>query len=88
MGESGKIYITAKRSGDLINIEFRDTGPGIPDEIKSQIFQPFKSFNKENGTGLGLALSQKIIRDHGGELTVESKPGEGATFIISLPSFN
>jgi signal transduction histidine kinase len=87
MGESGNIYITAKRSGDLINIEFRDTGPGIPDELKTEIFQPFLSFNKENGTGLGLSIAQKIIRDHGGELTVESSPGEGATFIISLPSF-
>ncbi len=87
MGESGNIYITARQTGDLINIEFRDTGPGIADEIKTQIFQPFKSFNKENSSGLGLALAQKIIRDHGGELTVESKPGEGATFIISLPSF-
>ncbi|HSD62772.1 MAG TPA: ATP-binding protein [Ignavibacteriaceae bacterium] len=87
MGENGNIYITAKRSGDLLNIEFRDTGPGIPDVIKPQIFEPFKSFNKENGTGLGLAIAQKIIRDHGGELTVESVSGEGATFIISLPSF-
>ena len=88
MGESGNIYITAKRSGDIINIEFRDTGPGIADEIKSQIFQPFKSFLKENGTGLGLTIAQKIIRDHGGELTVESSPGQGAIFTISLPSFD
>ena len=88
MGESGNIYITAKQSGDLVNIEFRDTGPGIPDEIKSEIFKPFKSFKKENGTGLGLAIAQKIIRDHGGELTVESNPGQGATFIISLPVFD
>lgn len=87
MGESGNIYISAKPSGDLINIEFRDTGPGISDDLKQQIFLPFKSFNKENGAGLGLTLAQKIIRDHGGELTVESNPGEGATFIISLPSF-
>jgi signal transduction histidine kinase len=88
MGESGNIYITAKRAGDLINIEFRDTGPGIPQEIQFQIFEPFRSFKKENGTGLGLAIAQKIIRDHGGELTVESVPGEGATFIISVPSFD
>ncbi len=88
MGESGNIYITAKRSGDIINIEFRDTGPGIPDEIKSEIFRPFKSFFKENGTGLGLTIAQKIIRDHGGELTVESSPGQGAIFTISLPSFD
>jgi len=87
MGESGNIYISAKPSGDLINIEFRDTGPGISDDLKQQIFLPFKSFNKENGAGLGLTLAQKIIRDHGGELIVESNPGEGATFIISLPSF-
>lgn len=88
MGESGNIYITAKQSGDLVNIEFRDTGPGIPDDIKSQIFQPFKSFKKGNATGLGLTIAQRIIRDHGGELTVESNPEQGATFIISLPVFD
>ncbi|HEY6906191.1 MAG TPA: GAF domain-containing sensor histidine kinase, partial [Ignavibacteriaceae bacterium] len=88
MGESGNIYITAKQSGDLVNIEFRDTGPGIPDDIKTQIFQPFKSFKKENATGLGLTIAQRIIRDHGGELTVESNPEQGAIFIISLPVFD
>ena len=82
------VYITAKQSGDLVNIEFRDTGPGISDKIKEQIFQPFKSFNKELGTGLGLAIAQSIVRDHGGELTVESKPNQGAIFIISLPVFD
>ncbi len=88
MGESGNIYITAKQSGDLVNIEFRDTGPGIPDDIKPMIFKPFKSFKKENGTGLGLTIAQRIVRDHGGELTVESSPEQGATFIISLPVFD
>ena len=87
MGENGNIYITAKQSGDLIDITFRDTGPGIPDDIKHQIFLPFKSFNKKDGTGLGLTIAQRIIRDHGGELTVESNPEQGATFIISLPCF-
>ncbi len=47
MGESGNIYITAKQSGDLVNIEFRDTGPGIPEEYKARIFQPFKSFKRK-----------------------------------------
>jgi signal transduction histidine kinase len=88
MGESGNVYITAKQSGDLVNIEFRDTGPGIPDSVKEDIFRPFKSFNKEKGTGLGLTIARKIIRDHGGELTVESNPERGATFIISLPVFD
>ena len=88
MGESGNIYITAKQSGDLVDIEFRDTGPGIPDSVKEDIFQPFKSFNREKGTGLGLTIARKIIRDHGGELTVESNPERGATFIISLPVFD
>ncbi len=88
MDESGNIYITAKQSGDLVNIEFRDTGPGIPEEHKAQIFRPFKSFKKDKGTGLGLTIAQKIIRDHGGELTVESSPEKGATFIISLPVFD
>jgi two-component system sensor histidine kinase AtoS len=59
-------------------------GPGIPKANLLQIFDPFFT-TKENGTGLGLPISYEIIRHHGGEILVKSKPGEGADFSIWLP---
>jgi signal transduction histidine kinase len=65
-------------------IRVSDTGPGIPESVRDKIFQPFFS-TKEEGTGLGLSIATRIIQEHGGKLDVESKKGEGATFIITLP---
>ncbi len=62
-----------------------DNGPGIPEGIQGKLFQPFYS-TKEEGTGLGLSIALRIIEEHGGTLDVESKQGEGATFIITLPA--
>jgi signal transduction histidine kinase len=65
----------------------KDNGPGIPDAIKSKIFQPFFTTKPTGqGTGLGLSLSYDIVKAHGGELKVESKEGEETTFIIKLPT--
>ncbi len=66
-----------------LQIEIIDDGPGLPEEIKADIFDPFVS-GKENGTGLGLALVSKIISDHDGWITVDSAPGR-TVFRISLP---
>ena len=66
-----------------LQIEIEDDGPGIPDAIAAQIFEPFVS-GRENGTGLGLALVSKIVTDHGGWLRVDSRPGR-TIFRISLP---
>ena len=66
-----------------LQIEIEDDGPGIPEGIASQIFEPFVS-GRENGTGLGLALVSKIVTDHGGWLRVDSRPGR-TVFRISLP---
>jgi signal transduction histidine kinase len=67
-------------------IRVSDNGPGIPDSIKDKIFQPFFTTKPTGqGTGLGLSLSYDIIKAHGGDLKVESKEGEGSTFIITLP---
>ncbi len=77
-------------SGDLgIQITVSDNGPGIPDSIKDKIFQPFFTTKPTGeGTGLGLSLSYDIVKAHAGELKVESKEGEGSTFIIHLPFSN
>lgn len=69
-----------------LQIEIIDDGPGLPEKIKADIFDPFVS-GRENGTGLGLALVSKIISEHGGLISVESKPGRTA-FRLSLPRYH
>ena len=67
-------------------IEVADTGPGIPPEIQARMFEPFFTTKPEGeGTGLGLALARGIVEGHGGAISVESRPGEGARFLIALP---
>jgi signal transduction histidine kinase len=63
----------------------RDNGCGIPKELMDRLFLPFFT-TKKNGNGLGLALSHKIIQEHGGTITVESQEGQGTTFTIILPA--
>jgi signal transduction histidine kinase len=70
--------------GPAVVIRVSDNGPGIPESLRDKVFQPFFS-SKEEGTGLGLSIATRIIEDHGGRLELESKPNEGATFIIILP---
>jgi len=72
------------RRPDVVEIRFRDSGPGIPDDARDSIFVPFYT-TKEKGTGLGLAICQRIVKAHQGSIAVHSTPGEGAEFLISLP---
>ncbi len=81
----GVIKVIARRTGDEISITVSDTGPGIPASIRSQIFEPFATFGKEKGSGLGLAMAKKAVEDHGGSITVECEPGTGTSFTITLP---
>lgn len=90
MGESGQIFITESQSvtdqGErTVRVEIRDTGPGIPEEIQQQILEPFHT-TKAQGTGLGLFIAARIVREHGGQLDLYSAEGRGATFIIVLPA--
>jgi PAS domain S-box-containing protein len=78
------ISVTIIPGGDKVQISFKDTGPGVPKEIVSQIFEPFFT-TKPNGTGLGLSICYEIVKSHGGEITVESQEGKGATFRVWLP---
>ena len=81
-----KSYINISISSDNSNIkiDISDNGCGIPEEIQAQIFSPMVSF-KENGTGLGLPISKKIIESHNGTLTFDSEVNTGTTFHITLP---
>jgi signal transduction histidine kinase len=65
-------------------VEVADNGVGIPAAVRARIFDPFFTTKRE-GTGLGLSISQKIVRDHGGVITVNSIEGKGTTFVVNLP---
>lgn len=81
-----RIEISVSKLDGKVRISFSDNGPGIPKKIVNKIFDPFfttKDVGK--GTGLGLSLSYGIVKKHGGDLTVQSEVGQGASFIIELP---
>jgi two-component system, NtrC family, sensor kinase len=80
----GKVTLRTRRAGDRVVIEVEDTGVGIPPEVIPRLFDTFFS-TKEGGSGLGLALTQQIVKDHGGDLAVESAVGKGTTFTVSIP---
>ena len=82
--DGGEIAIIASRNGANVQIEVSDNGPGIPDEIRGQLFQPFVTAGKKNGLGLGLALARQTMIEHSGDL--ELLPSEkGARFRLRLP---
>ena len=72
--------------GEQVRVRIRDTGPGMSEEVKSNIFEAFYTTKAVGeGTGLGLSISQGIIEKHHGSIEVESEIGKGTTFTISLP---
>jgi two-component system sensor kinase FixL len=75
---------TGKADGHRMVVEVSDTGPGIADDIASQLFQPFVT-TKPSGMGIGLSISRRIIRSHGGDLTYRRNEAGGATFSFTLP---
>lgn len=81
---TGKIEIGARRDGTEVRIFISDNGKGMDIFTLESLFNPFFT-TKENGTGLGLSVSERIIKNHGGSISVSSKLGEGTCFIISLP---
>jgi PAS domain S-box-containing protein len=80
----GTVLVESRRAHEMIEIRVTDTGPGIPPEVMARIFDPFFT-TKDEGTGLGLSISYGIVREHGGTITIESRPGGGSTFVIQLP---
>ena len=80
----GKVTLRTHREGDRVVIEVEDTGVGIAPEVLPRLFDTFFS-TKEGGSGLGLALTQQIVKDHGGDLAVTSVVGKGTTFTVSIP---
>jgi two-component system NtrC family sensor kinase len=80
----GKLMVETTARGGVIHIGFRDNGPGISREHQRKIFDPFFT-TKADGTGLGLSISYGIVKAHGGEISVQSTPGEGTTFLVEVP---
>ncbi len=87
MPGGGVILLEVLREGNAgeTQIRVRDEGPGIDAETREKLFTPFFT-TKEDGTGLGLVTSKKIVEAHGGRITLESNPGEGSCFTIALPT--
>jgi signal transduction histidine kinase len=84
--ERKAVSITTRTDGTIVEVAFSDTGSGIPAELLPRIFDPFFTTKPSgHGTGLGLSISYGILKEHHGEIQVESRVGEGTTFIIHLP---
>lgn len=83
--KSGGVHIDLRENGSEIEIRIADDGRGVPEHLKQQIFEPFFTEGKANGTGLGLTIAQKIVQDHGGNLRVESTSPGGTVFLVTLP---
>jgi signal transduction histidine kinase len=85
MPDGGTMTIRTRAQEGFIAIEVADSGPGIPDEIRTRLFEPFFTHGKKHGTGLGLSIVKKIVEDHHGRVEVESTSGQGATFRVLYP---
>ncbi len=86
MPEGGSIRVTAMAQPEGVLVTVEDNGPGVPVSIAAQLFQPFVTAGKKNGTGLGLALSRKTVLDHGGDLWMDPASAGGARFFVRLPA--
>ena len=85
--DGGEVKISTRSQGEnevLITVE--DNGAGMPEKIRQRIFDVFFSTKGSQGTGLGLAVTKKIIEEHGGDIEAESTPGQGTKFTIKLPA--
>jgi signal transduction histidine kinase len=83
---TAKIVVELKDlPSEKIEVRVIDSGRGIPASIRNTLFEPFVSLGKENGTGLGLTVVQKIVQDHGGEIAIERTSPEGTVFCITIP---
>src|SRR4029079_18004821 len=85
MPSGGEVRVTIQEIRDRVVVYITDTGSGMTPEVKQRLFDPFFTTKGKAGTGMGLAVSFGIIRRHEGSIEVDSEPGRGTTFKISLP---
>jgi len=84
MPDGGELRLETKRDGDNVLITVSDTGVGIPEELQGKIFEPYFT-TRDTGSGLGLTVVYKVVKEHGGDLHMDSRSGRGTTFRISIP---
>jgi signal transduction histidine kinase len=80
----GEIAVAAQREGSVTIVEISDTGPGVPEKARANLFKAFQSVARKDGTGLGLAIAQELVQAHGGEIALVDNEG-GATFRVTIP---
>ena len=80
-----RIWVEGERQGSVTTFRVCDTGPGVPQKARANLFQPFQGSVRRGGTGLGLAIAAEIVRAHGGEIGLVGRPGAGAVFEIAIP---
>ena len=90
MADGGEIHLSAAVEGDadgrtMVVVRIRDTGPGMPDDVRQRVFEPFYT-TKEEGTGLGLCIAARIMARHGGRLVLESSTPQGTEFSVRMPT--
>jgi signal transduction histidine kinase len=86
VNEHGNIWISAEENGERVNIRVKDDGKGIAPDLLGRIFEPLVTTKRgQGGTGLGLAIARRILHASDADISVESTPGHGAEFTISLP---
>jgi signal transduction histidine kinase/ligand-binding sensor domain-containing protein len=84
-----RLTVRSRAAGSRVVMEIEDNGPGIPDEIRDNILQPFFTTKKgRDGTGLGLSITNDIVKAHGGSISIQSQTGQGTTFTIAIPNNN
>ncbi len=84
MPGGGSLHIEGRLRGESYSIEFRDTGHGMSEEQRAKLFHPFQSFF-DSGTGIGMAIVYRIVQEHGGSISVESRPAAGTRIVVALP---
>ena len=85
MPNGGALTVNSFQKDSEVVIEFVDTGTGMPPEVKAKIFEPFVTFGKKHGTGLGMAIVKKVVDDHKGKIEIESEQGKGTTIRLMIP---
>jgi PAS domain S-box-containing protein len=85
MPDGGTLTIATCDGANDVQLTIADTGVGMPEHVRRRVFEPFFSTKGDGGSGLGLSMTYSIVRRHGGDIRVESEPGRGTTFMLTLP---
>jgi signal transduction histidine kinase len=86
MPRGGQFTVQTLSVGEQVELCFTDTGSGIPSELRERVFEPFFTYGKFQGAGLGLAIAKQIVEEHGGMIHLDSEDGKGTTFTVCLPA--